>query len=212
MKLLNVTLAGLALIVKSTQAFAPQMISQRTSSTLSMSSSNEQSNLSTRRSILQTVTTGAILSTTTATAFPSMAFAAEYTPKFDDMKQIYALAVTLDSLKVKVGDPDQFETALVGLREFNRAANFYPGYAKNFILKSVKASADADPRVGYVRQASSTIGSCQELLEGRQGLFGADAAKEAVSRVSKAQQLLGKFLMESGVEDSRFKDFVATHS
>jgi len=207
MKLLHVTLAGLALIVKSTQAFAPQRMStqQRTSTTLSMSM--EDTTTTTRRSILQTITTGTILS-----SVPGMALAAEYTPKFDDMKQIYALAVTLDSLKAKVADPDQFETALVGLREFNRAANFYPGYAKNFILKSVKASADTDPRVGYVTQASNTIGSCQELLEGRQGLFGADAAKEAVSRVSKAQQLLGKFLMESGVEDSRFKDFVASHS
>lgn len=119
--------------------------------------------------------------------------------------------MSLDSLKAKVADPDQSEAALVGLRSFNRDPNFYTGYARNFISKTVKNNADGDVRVGYIRQASSVIGSIQELLEGRQGLYGADASKEAVARVEKAQALIGRFLAECGIEDERFGSFVLAH-
>jgi hypothetical protein len=160
-----------------------------------------------RRSAL--LTTGIIASS----IFPSAAFAlgGSSEPKFDNMKQIYSLGLSLDSLKTKVADPDQSEAALVGLRSFNRDPNFYTGYARNFISKTVKNNADGDVRVGYIRQASSVIGSIQELLEGRQGLYGADASKEAVARVEKAQALIGRFLAECGVEDERFGSFVLAH-
>jgi hypothetical protein len=127
------------------------------------------------------------------------------------MKQVYGLGMTLDNLKAKVADPDQSEAALVGLRAWNKDPDFYTGYARNFISKSVKNNAEGDVRVGYIRQASSVIGSIQELLEGRQGLFGADATKEATARVAKAQSLIGKFLAECEVEDEKFVAYIKTH-
>jgi len=49
----------------------------------------------------------------------------------------------------------------------------------------------------------------EEVLEGRQGLEGADAAAEASKRVKRAQALIAKFLAESGVEDEKVAAFVA---
>ena len=60
-------------------------------------------------------------------------------------------------------------------------------------------------------QASSLIGSIQELLEGREGLLGEDAAKEASSRVTKAQNLVAKCLAEIGVDDEKVKAFFEEH-
>lgn len=183
-------------LIASTNAFAP-CPAKKASTALNMN--QDQS----RRVALATITSGVIAST-----FPSAAMAlqiGEYQPKYDDMKQIYGLGMSLNNLKAKVSDPDKSEDALVGLRAFNRDPNFYTGYARNFISKTVKNNADGDSRVGYIRQASATIGSIQELLEGRQGLYGADAAKEAASRVEKAQALVGKFLAECGVADEKDK-------
>jgi len=127
------------------------------------------------------------------------------------MKQIYGLGLSLNSLKEKVSKEETFGAALVGLGAFNRDKNFYTGYARNFIGKTVKNNPEGDVRVGYIRTASSIIGSIQELIEGRQGLTGDAAAKEAVARVEKAQALIAKFLAESGVKDERFEPFIAAH-
>jgi carbon monoxide dehydrogenase subunit G len=64
------------------------------------------------------------------------------------------LGVSLDRLSAKVKDPDQLEAALSGVKQFNKQPNFYTGYAKNFIMKSVKKGSDSDPRVGYIRQVN----------------------------------------------------------
>ena len=178
-------------------AFAPAPVS-KTSTALNMKAQ-------TRRVALTTITTGAIAST-----FPSAAFAAKE-PSFDDRKHILNLGMSLDKLKEKCADPDQSEAALVGLRSFNRDPNFYTGYARNFISKTVKNNADGDSRVGYIRQASSVVGSIEELLEGRQGLYGADASKEAAARVEKAQTLIAKFIAECGVKDDRFAPYLSAH-
>lgn len=75
----------------------------------------------------------------------------------------------------------------------------------------MKRGADEDARIGYIKEASALIGSCEALLRGEEGLAGADAAKEASSRIEKAQSLIAKFLAESGVEDDRVKEFVVAH-
>lgn len=193
-----------ALVLTGANAFAP--------STVGPSSTALNAD---RRSVLSTLatSTGAILTATAASsALPTPAYALGQ-PTYENMKLIYDLGVSLDRLKVKVTDPDTSEAALVGIRSFNKDPNFYTGYARNFISKTVKNNADGDDRVGYIRQASSIIGSLQELLEGRQGLFGADAAKEAGVRVDKAQALIGKFLAECGIdsEKEKFDAYVAKH-
>jgi hypothetical protein len=65
------------------------------------------------------------------------------------------LGTSLDRLSAKVKDPDQLEAALSGVKQFNKDPNFYTGYAKNFIMKSVKKGSDSDPRVGYIRQVKN---------------------------------------------------------
>ena len=82
---------------------------------------------------------------------PQAAFA-EYVPRLDDMKQIYFLGASLDKLVAKLSNPDTIEAGLEGVRLFNKDPNFYPGYAKNFVLKSIKKGGDSDPRVGYIKQ------------------------------------------------------------
>jgi hypothetical protein len=189
-------------LIASASAFAPSP-AHKASTALNLN--NDQS----RRAVLASITTGVIASTLPSPA--SALIVGSYKPKYDDMKQIYGLGVTLDNLKKKVADPDQSEAALVGLRAFNKDSKFYTGYALNFIGKTVKNNAEGDDRVGYIRQASAIIGSIQELLEGRQGLVGEEAAKEATARVEKAQALIGKFLAECEVEDEKFGPFIQAH-
>ena len=94
-----------------------------------------------------------------------------------------------------------FDKALEGLRQWNKDPGFYSGYAKNYLSKVVKKGSADDPRLGYIKEASDKISSCQELLEGRvEGFAGKAAGDEAIKRIKASQKLIGKFLVESGVE------------
>jgi len=74
-----------------------------------------------------------------------------------------------------------------------------------------KPSPSSAHRTLPFSQASASISSIQELLEGRQELTGSAAGNEAVRRVKESQRLIGKFLAESGVEDEKVSAFVAAH-
>jgi len=108
-----------------------------------------------------------------------------------------------------------YDKALEGLRTWNKDPNFYSGYAKNYISKSVKKGAVDDPRVAYIRDASALISGCQELLEERvEGFTGKAAGEEGIKRVKEAQKLIGKFLAESGVDGEgadKIAAYVAAH-
>ena len=69
----------------------------------------------------------------------------------------------MDRLASKFEDPNTVYSALEAVRMFNKDPNFYPGYAKNYISKSVLHNADADPRIGYVRQVSTRLLSSDVL-------------------------------------------------
>lgn len=127
---------------------APSASSTSTTTTTSLNAMD-------RRALLANV---AAATTAAVVALPMPAFARdEYVPKVDDVKQIYFLGASLDRLAEKLGNPDTIEAALDGVRLFNKDPGFYPGYAKNFIQKSVKTGSDSDPRVGYIKQVSSSI-------------------------------------------------------
>ncbi|KAG7348163.1 hypothetical protein IV203_016868 [Nitzschia inconspicua] len=161
-----------------------------------------------RRTALATVASvGSVL------MIPTVSFAAdEYVPQLKDMQQIYFLGESLDRLTAKVKDPDQLEAALSGVKQFNKQPNFYTGYAKNFVMKSVKKGSDSDPRVGYIRQASTLISSLESVLSGGDALMNEKSTtEEAVKRIQKAQSLIGRFLAESGVQDEKLAAFVAAH-
>lgn len=104
-----------------------------------------------RRSML---TNAAAVAAAVTVAAPLPAFAGDYVPKYDDLKQIYFLGASLDKLADKLSNPDTIEAALDSVRLFNKDPTFYSGYAKNYIQKSVKKGADSDPRVGYIKQVS----------------------------------------------------------
>mmetsp|Transcript_11359 Transcript_11359/g.24064 ORF Transcript_11359/g.24064 Transcript_11359/m.24064 type:complete len:206 (-) Transcript_11359:385-1002(-) len=143
---------------------------------------------------------------------PVEAAFAEYVPRVDDMKQIYFLGTSLDKLIVKLEDPTQIESALAGVKLFNKDPTFYSSYAKNFVMKSVKKGSDSDPRVGYIKQASTLIGSLESVLEGGDALMNEKSTTaEAVARVKKAQTLISKFIEECGVQDDKLAAFVASH-
>eukprot|EP00542_Grammatophora_oceanica_P017362 CAMPEP_0194027684 /NCGR_PEP_ID=MMETSP0009_2-20130614/1791_1 /TAXON_ID=210454 /ORGANISM="Grammatophora oceanica, Strain CCMP 410" /LENGTH=203 /DNA_ID=CAMNT_0038666833 /DNA_START=82 /DNA_END=693 /DNA_ORIENTATION=- len=141
---------------------------------------------------------------------PLPAFA-DYEPKFEDLKQIYILGVSLDKLATKFSDPDTVESGLEGVKMFNRDPKFYPGYAKNFISKTVKKNADGDARLGYVKQACTIIGSTEGLMRGESGMYGKEATEEGVKRVRKAQSLIAKFLAESGYSDGDVAAYIKDH-
>jgi hypothetical protein len=201
-------LSTLILLVSSScaSAFAPScgtMSSTTTETTTALSMSN-------RRAFLGSAAVAAAGAATVGLPVQSALALGDYVPKFDDLKQIYQLGVTLDRLKDSVQN-DQGK-ALAGLVAFNREPDFYSGYARNYISKSVKNNADGDSRVGKIRQACGVISSCQGLLEGREGIeVPGPAGTEAVKRVTKAQSLIGQFLTDSGVTDERITEYVAKH-
>ena len=122
------------------------------------------------------------------------------------------LGTSLDKLVTKLEDPTQIESALAGVKSFNKDPNFYSGYAKNFVLKTVKNNADSDPRVGYIKQASTLIGSIENVLSGGDALMNEKSTtKEAIARVRKAQVLIGKFIDECGVQDEKLAAYVKAH-
>lgn len=164
-----------------------------------------------RRKVLNTLAVSSVtLSTIMGSALP--AFAAEYVPKLQDMQQIYFLGASLDKLISKLETPDQLELALSGVKAFNKEPTFYSAYAQNFIKKTVKNNSDSDPRVGYIKQASTLIGSLQNLLEGGDALMNEKTVSaEAIKRVQKAQSLISKFIEESGVQDVNLAAYVSSH-
>jgi hypothetical protein len=110
--------------------------------------------MSNRRAFLGSAAVAAAGAATVGLPVQSALALGDYVPKFDDLKQIYQLGVTLDRLKDSVQN-DQGK-ALAGLVAFNREPDFYSGYARNYISKSVKNNADGDSRVGKIRQVSET--------------------------------------------------------
>jgi len=149
-----------------------------------------------------------------AVGSPAPAFALgfgdnDYVPRYEDVRQLLGLGLSLDSLVGKVSDPDKFGAASEGLRAWGKDPDFYTGYARNYISKSVKTNADADVRVGYIRQASTQISAVLPLLEG--GDDPKTASAEAVKKVKNAQRLIAKFLAESGAEDEKLSAFVKAH-
>jgi hypothetical protein len=122
------------------------------------------------------------------------------------------LGASLDKLVAKLEDPSQLESALSGVKAFNKEPTFYNGYAKNFILKTVKKNADNDPRVGYIKQASTLIGSIEGVLQGGDALMNEKTTtKEAIARVKKAQALIAKFIDECGIQDEKLAAYVSSH-
>jgi hypothetical protein len=118
----------------------------------------------------------------------------------------------LDRLAEKVKDPAQLEAALSGVKTFNKQPNFYTGYAKNFLMKSMKTGSDSDPRLGYIRQASTLIGSLEGVLSGGDALMNEKTtSEEALKRIQKAQGLISKFIAESGVQDEKLSQYLSTH-
>jgi hypothetical protein len=99
----------------------------------------------------------ALAATAALVGAPQMAFAADYVPSLDNMKQIYFLGASLDKLVAKLENPDTVEAALEGVRLFNKDPDFYTGYARNFILKEIKKGTDQDPRVGYIKQVRNVF-------------------------------------------------------
>jgi len=141
------------------------------------------------------------------------AFAKDYVPRVDDMKQIYFLGSSLDKLVDKLADPTQIESVLSSVKAFNKEPTFYSGYAKNFVMKSMKTGSDNDPRVGYIKQASTLIGSVEGVLTGGDALMNEkNTTKEAIARVKKAQALIAKFIEECGVpDDEKLAAYVKAH-
>lgn len=79
-------------------------------------------------------------------------------------------------------------------------------------MKSVKKGSDSDPRVGYIKQASTLISSLESVLGGGDALMNEKTTTdEAIKRIEKAQALVVKFLDESGVTDEEVTSFVSSH-
>ena len=227
------TITALMLSCVTIQAFCPSIDVERYSYT---SLNMLEENMSRRKTLATLLSTTAFSS---VAIFPNSASALqtkEYEPKFDDLKQIYTLGMSLNGVKAKLSNPENFQDVLVGVRLFNKDIRYYPIYARTFVSKSVKFSADDDSRVVaikevspftnlplslkpfyihflvfYINQAAQVIGSLQELLDGHEGPVGDEASKTAIARVEKAQSLIGQFLSASGVEDERIAAYVAAH-
>lgn len=147
----TVAIAIVALL-GSASAFAPQL-AQKTAEKASLHATADRRQFSQQAAA---VIGGAAFAFSGAA--PALAVrGVDYTPKFDDLKVLYQLGLSLDRLVDKYSREETVEAGLNGVREFNKQPKFYPGYAKNYVSKIVLNNADADPRVGYVKQVSSTL-------------------------------------------------------
>lgn len=63
----------------------------------------------------------------------------------------------------------------------------------------------------FNKKACTLIGSVETVAAGGAALMDKAAITESISRVSKAQALIGKFLAESGVKDEKLDAYIATH-
>ena len=115
-----------------------------------------------RRAFIAT-SSAPLLATVAAPAFAA-GYGEEYIPNVEDVKVIATLGITLDKLAIKVGDPLQWGDASSNLAQFAKDPNFYPGYAKNFVLKTIKNNAEADPRVGKINLAVKTVISVKDVI------------------------------------------------
>ena len=112
---MKLSTATLALLATGSNAFSPNFSNTKPTS-LNMVSP-EMDRRETFSTLAKTATSFGLSS---IIAFPSPVFAKDYTPTFNDVKQLYGLGMSLDNLNKKVSDPDQFDAALVGLRSFNK--------------------------------------------------------------------------------------------
>ena len=55
------------------------------------------------------------------------------------------------------------------------------------------------------------VGSIETVAAGGAALMDKAAITESISRVKKAQALIGKFLAESGVKDEKVDAYIAAH-
>jgi hypothetical protein len=111
-----------------------------------------------RRNALSTLLTTTAFSS--IAVFPNSANAIgtkNYEPKFDDLKQIYGLGMSLNGVKAKLSDPANFQDVLVGVRLFNKDSKYYPIYARTFVSKSVKYSAEDDSRVVVIKEVCCSL-------------------------------------------------------
>lgn len=206
MKLSNVVIAAITL-GSSNVCEGFSLVGMSSTSTSTTTSATQLDAIMDRRKVLNTVMATSVMM---GGALP--AFAAEYEPKLMDMQQIAVLGVSLDKLISKLENPDQVGLALDGVKQFNKDPTFYSIYARNFVKKSVRNNSDADPRVGYIKQASTLIGSLENLLEGGDALMNEKTVSaEAIKRVQKAQSLIVKFIEESGVKDDKLAAYVSSH-
>lgn len=60
-------------------------------------------------------------------------------------------------------------------------------------------------------QACTLIGSVEQVAAGGGALADMAAINESISRVKKAQALIGKFLAESGVQNEKLDAYIASH-
>jgi hypothetical protein len=60
-------------------------------------------------------------------------------------------------------------------------------------------------------QACTLVGSVEQVAAGGAALADKAAIKESVSRVKKAQALIGKFLAESGATNEKIEAYIASH-
>lgn len=151
MKLL-LSVVAIAITWGLSQAFTIGPSTSAAATTLA-SSTSLSAHMDRRAMLTNAATTAAVV----VLPMPVFAKEKEYVPKADDVKQIYFLGASLDKLADKLASPDQIDSALDAVRLFNKDPNFYPGYAKNYIMKSVKKGSDADPRVGYIKQVSTLV-------------------------------------------------------
>lgn len=73
--------------------------------------------------------------------------------------------MSLERLADKFSNEDTVESGLDGVRMFTKDISFYPGYAKNYISKSVLRNAEGDPRLGYIKQARHVVESIMPFCE-----------------------------------------------
>ena len=163
--------------------------------------------------------TFAIIAAPVAAAFLPSAVQAKsfdgsaYKPVLKDVAPLRSFGTSLTSLKTKLGSSDAsaLSQCIVGLEIFAKEPDFYPTFARNFVLKSgVNTGADEDSRVIAIKKARDLILATKDVIDA-DGDRTVDAnydSKKAVSMVTEAQKNVGLFLFGSNVSDPAVASFL----
>jgi len=171
---------------------------------------NSAQSMDTRRAFVGSLSTVALATS----LFPGKALAKDPVPSFASVETIYGLGTSLSTLatKIETATPNMPSSAIVGLEVFAKDKDFYPTFARAYVVRynGVSTGADSDGRVIAINNARSLILAAKAAIDFNEDRLIDEKVdkKKAAAFIRDAQKEVAKFLRDCQVKDDRIDSFV----